>query len=107
MVSNLTTTCALIKNDISIIKRDFREFCKILKFFSKRLIQNERITKIANCGRPQKMNFWASKPVKFKFLATKPVFSFVFTKIEFSNHHNLEMSDDVTIFCDVMNFFIL
>ena len=67
------------------------------QIFGKSLIQNECITKIANCGWPQKMNFWASKPVKFKFLATKPVFSFVFTKIEFSDHHNLEMSDDVML----------
>ena len=44
-----------------------------------------------------KNEFLSLKPVKFKFLATKPVFSFVFTKIEFSNHHNLEMSGDVML----------
>ena len=104
MVKNLTTTCKLIKNDTQVLPNGiFFLILQNFEIFGKSLIQNECITKIANCGWPQKMNFWASKPVKFKFLATKPVFSFVFTKIEFSDHHNLEMSDDVMLW----NFFLM
>ena len=50
MVKNLTTTCTLIKNDTSITKRDFCEFLQNFEIIGKSLIQNERITKIANCG---------------------------------------------------------